>query len=156
MDKYQLPWWMQWLQAMAVLVIAAAGVWIAYRQATIAQGKLKLDRFDKRFAVFNAARNALVSVLQHGDINHKVLDTYNLGVVDAVFLFDDSMEAYLEDLRKRLAQLQFVCRQLDNENLSQERRTQLADRRTQIFENLQKEFDVLKEKFKPFLQLGAS
>ncbi len=58
MNAALLPAWVQVLllvlQALAVPVIAAAGVWIARQQMHIARVKLQHDLYDRRYAVFQA------------------------------------------------------------------------------------------------------
>src|SRR5437868_2082412 len=95
LDMYTLPWWMQWLQVFALIAIPAVGAWLAFKQVGIAAAKLNLDLYDKRFATFEATRTLLVAVLQHGDIQQKDLDEFNLKVADAIFLFDEDIEKYL-------------------------------------------------------------
>jgi hypothetical protein len=152
--SYQLPWWMQWLQAMAVIGIAGLGARIAYKQATIAEGKLKLDLFEKRFKVFDGARNALANVLRHGDIRPKDLDEYSAAVLDAVFLFNEEIEEYLEGLRKEMAGLYFINQQLEQAGDDDQKRAKYADAAYKKMTKLTDELPILKEKFKPFLKLG--
>jgi uncharacterized protein (DUF4415 family) len=154
MNSYQLPWWMQWLQAIAIIGIAGLGARIAYKQAIIAEGKLKLDLFEKRFKVFDAARNALVEVFRNGDIRTKDLDEYDAGVLDAVFLFNEEIESYLEGLRKEMAGLYFINRQLERAGDDDKKRAKYADAASNKLTALTDELQKLKERFKPFLKLG--
>ena len=47
MTNCSLPQWVSYLQALAVPIIAAAGMWIAARQMVIADEKLQIDAFDR-------------------------------------------------------------------------------------------------------------
>jgi hypothetical protein len=61
---YYLPWWMQWAQAIALIVISCLGSWIAYKQARIAAAKLNFDLYQKRFDVFEGARRLVTVTMQ--------------------------------------------------------------------------------------------
>jgi hypothetical protein len=50
-------WWLVGGQLATPIVVALLGAYFAYQQTSTAKRKLRLDHFDKRFAVFNAARN---------------------------------------------------------------------------------------------------
>ena len=50
------PHWTTLLSALLTPAVAVFGIFIAYRQWRLAQEKLKLDLFDKRFEVYEAAR----------------------------------------------------------------------------------------------------
>ena len=64
----QLPPWVFYLQALAVPIFAALGVWIAARQMLIANDKLRLDSFDRqyerRIALYEATRGILEQVFR--------------------------------------------------------------------------------------------
>jgi len=152
---YYLPWWMQWAQAIALIVISCLGSWIAFKQVRIAAAKLNFDLYDKRFKVFEAARQYLVLALQSNDVTPEHTNQFHLGVADAVFLFDKSIEEYLEEFRKKLAKLQMLNFQFRNlRDQEDERRGILADQLAEQAMVVNDEFDVLVLKFKPFLKLG--
>jgi hypothetical protein len=154
MDKYQLPWWMQWLQAIALILIPIGGAWLAFKQVCIAEAKLNLDLYEKRFNVFETARKLLAKAVQHANVDTLDIHEFNLGVLDAGFLFDDEIENYLDGLRERAARLKLLNSQLEAVVEDQKRRAKLADRQMRLLINLTEEIPVLKEKFKPYLRLG--
>lgn len=80
---YVLPWWMQWAQAIALIIISGLGAWIAFKQVRIASAKLNLDLYEKRFSVFNATRNLLILVVQDGDVDAKTVITFRLETTES-------------------------------------------------------------------------
>ena len=100
----ELPWWVAWvkegaadLAAPALAVFAAV---IAYKRSRIAAAKVKLDLFEKRFKVFDAARTLIVehsTVERISDEDHKV---FLRATSDAEFLFDGEVPEYLDSLSK--------------------------------------------------------
>jgi hypothetical protein len=79
------PYWTQVLSALLTPTIAVIVAIIAYRQWKTAQNRLKLDLFDRRFAVYDAARNLLSSVMTSGEAKNdemlKFLRSYARGQV---------------------------------------------------------------------------
>jgi hypothetical protein len=68
---YYLPWWMQWAQAIALILLSSVGAWIAVKQMRIATAKLNLDLYDRRFKVFEAGRRFLGYFMLEGAVNPK-------------------------------------------------------------------------------------
>jgi hypothetical protein len=151
---YTLPAWMQWLQALALIAISGLGAWIAFKQVRIGTAKLNLDLYDKRFRVFETARTLLVAIFQHGEVRQAEINAFNLGVSDAIFLFDESIDEYLVDLRKRVNILYLLRSETKAAEGNQERFSQLVDKSGEHFLKLVDELPILIAKFKPFLKLG--
>ena len=59
-----LPLWIQGIAAFATPMVALAVAYIAYRQWKTARDKLRLDLFDKRFAVFMDVRKIASETMQ--------------------------------------------------------------------------------------------
>jgi hypothetical protein len=106
----ELPAWVSYLQALAVPIIgvfigAFAGL-IAARQMWIADEKLRLDTFDKRYdrrvALYEATRKVLGSVFRQTIIPEEELQAYGLYTLDAQFLFDQEMFLYLREILQRI------------------------------------------------------
>ena len=157
MNAYVLPGWMQWAQAIALLVIPVVGALIAYKQWLIAAAKLNLDLYDRRFAVFEAARTLLLGVLQNGVTFSKDLNAFHVGIADAGFLLNDDIEKYFDQLSKKVWQLTILLQQktsLEQSNADDDARAKAADQMATAFTAIQKELPTLVAKFKPFLKLG--
>lgn len=149
-----LPVWVQWCQALLLLVISGLGAWIAYKQVRIATAKLNLDLYDKRFKVFEAARDFVVKVLQHADVENNDFPIFNIGVADAVFLFDGDVNEYLTGLRKSVAALHAMNSQLSAMNADDANRGALVDRIHELNIKFMTEYERLVTTFKPYLKLG--
>src|SRR5262245_41452405 len=107
MSACPLPLWIQWLQALAVPVIAAVGAWIALQQM-LARVKLRHDLYERRFAVYQAARKFLAEVLTYAAVADDALRAYVVGTSDSVFLFNDEISTYLEQIRNTAGRLRAV------------------------------------------------
>ena len=151
-----LPLWMQWVQAIALLVIAGLGSRIAYKQARIAVARLNFDLFDKRFAVFDAARRMLVDVVQSDHVDVGMVVKFNAETADAVFLFEQDVVDYLDKLRDKILLLRRLQVQEDaaDQYGQEEKRQRLVDSAADQHIELSKELPIMIEQFKPYLKLG--
>ena len=121
----QLPPWVFYLQALAVPIFAALGVWIAARQMLIANDKLRLDFFDRqyerRIALYEATRGILEQVFRE-TLTEADTRTYGLRALDAQFLFDTQMYKYLRDVHHHVEALRDARSAIESNIPNAERR----------------------------------
>ena len=96
-----IPLWLQYVQAVAVVTIAAIGARLAWKQVQIADVKLQHDLYDRRYRVFYAARTLLANIGLKGSASDDDVHAFMRDTSDAVFLFDDELPKYLEEMGKR-------------------------------------------------------
>src|SRR5216683_2547598 len=105
MPQSQLPLCVQYAQALGApllaVVIAGVGAWLAWQQVRIARVRLQHDLYDRRFAVFQAARKFLAEVMTQRYASDDQIRSYVVGTADAGFLLNDDIATYLEEIRKR-------------------------------------------------------
>jgi hypothetical protein len=147
-----MPEWVQWLQALTVPTIAGVGAFLAWQQVKIARTKLRHDLFDRRFAVFEAARKFLATLMRNGKMSLSDLGEYSAGVIDAQFLLNEEVHVYLVELRKRAAAMQALKDTAEPLPAGGEK-TKLVVRAGEELAWLVAQLDVLPSKFKPFLTL---
>ena len=87
---------MQAAQLIATIAIGGIAAVIAWRQWRTAQDKVKLDLFDRRFAVFMDARRLVSEASQLGKFTDPTLP--NEVVARGRFLFGSEIQAQLEGL----------------------------------------------------------
>ena len=140
------------MQAGGVALISVLGALIAYRQSRIAAAKLNLDLYDRRFKVFNAAREFATVVLLT-DIESNALPKFQASTIDAVFLFNEEIEKYLDEFGVKILKLQSSKTSLEHATTlkARERFTDEVGSQEKV---VTAEMDVLVDKFKPFLKLG--
>jgi hypothetical protein len=151
---YYLPWWMQWAQATALIVISYLGSWIAFKQARIAAAKLNLDLYDKRFKVFDAARHFLGEFLVEGTVSPQNIADLSVGTADAVFLFDDGVVKFIDSLRKTGIGINGKTTRLKGMDNDDSQRGNVVDQLAILEEGLSDQVERLTELFKPYLKLG--
>ena len=126
---------------------------LARSQRDIALDKLKFDLFERRFSVYEAARNFLVSILTTGKVEGDALLKFVSGMVEARWLLDESVARYLkEDLYAKALDLETLSAELEGLPVGEERNARVHER-GEIKRWLNDQFPVLDEKFSPFLKL---
>jgi hypothetical protein len=82
--------------AVVALVIGLIAAWIAYHQYRVARAKLRLDLFDKRYAIFLDTWKILSEIVSNGVQRTGGLSTpFNNHIPQAAFLFGPDIEDYL-------------------------------------------------------------
>ena len=99
----------QYVQAVGTpllaVVIAAFGAVLAWQQVKIARVRLQYDLYDRRFAVYEAARKFLAQVMAYGHPSNDDIRSYVVGSADAGFLLNNDIASYLEKIRDRGSRL---------------------------------------------------
>jgi hypothetical protein len=95
-----------WRIGQGQLSIADQQRQIAEQQAELAAVRLQHDLFDRRFAIYEAARTMLMEVFRRGDASNEALGIFLRDTQKAVFVFDQSLTDYLAELRKQAIFLQ--------------------------------------------------
>src|SRR5580658_1146849 len=126
MSEAALPLWLEYLKAVAVVLIPFVGAWIAWQQVRIARAKLHFDLYEKRFAVFEAARKLIVEAIAASNVSQSSLSTYTLGTADALFLLSDELEKYLVEIRSHAVRLSTMQHVVDSHPVGSEQRMDLA------------------------------
>ena len=147
------PHWTAYLSALLTPIVAVLGSFIAYRQWRTAQNKLKHDLFERRFAVFDAARKLLASIMTSGKAKDEELFKFLSGTREAKWLLNDDIAKYLEkELYHKAVHLQCLDSELEGVPVGDERSANVRNQ-TEIKLWLGKQFEVLDEKFSPYLRL---
>lgn len=116
------PHWTTYLSALLVPMVAVFGAFIAYRQWRTAQNKLKLDLFDRRLVVYEAARDYISSVMTSGKTTQEKEFEFLTGTRGAKWLFDDEIVQYLdEELWHKICALGCLQSELDGMPAGEER-----------------------------------
>lgn len=147
------PHWTTYISALLVPIVAIFGALIAYRQWRTAQNNLKLDLFDRRLVVYEAARDYISSIMTSGKTTYENEFELLTGMRGAKWLFDDKITYYLDkELWHKSCDLSCLQSELDGIPSGDER-----TRRLRAQANLKKWFlaqmKVPDGKFAPFLVL---
>lgn len=140
------------LQALAVPSIALLGTAIASAQAFIAWQKLKLDLFEKRFAVFEAYRKLMGAAIRNGTVPEPDLYEFGRGILNAELLFGDEVVEYLNSVRIAAIELNY-CRQMLADQATQDRPS-FANQSAALMRWLIGQDRVASQVFRPYLRFN--
>jgi hypothetical protein len=91
--------------SIATLFLSVAVVMIAWQQWRVADNKLRLDLFDRRYKVYDSTRKFLAVILREATFTLSQLAEFDIGTSDAEFLFGADVVDYLGQVRKRALHL---------------------------------------------------
>lgn len=147
------PHWTAYLSALLTPIVAVLGSLIAYRQWRLAQNKLKLDLFDRRFSVYDAARTLLASIMTSGKAKDDVIFKYMVATREAKWLLSPAVAEYLDkQLYHKALDLQCLASELEGVGVG-DVRTQNVRKQAEIKKWFMAQYEVLDEHFAPFLRL---
>lgn len=147
------PHWTAYLSALLVPTVAILGALIAYRQWRTAQNRLKLDLFDRRLVVYEAARDYISSVMTSGKTTNEKEFEFLAGIRGAKWLFDEDVTQYLDkELWRKICYLGCLQSELDGMPAGEER-TKNIRAQADLKKWLIVQMKVLDDKFAPFLKL---
>ena len=132
--------------------IAILAVYIAWQQHKINTDKLRLNLYDRRNRVFDGLMNLLGHIGQQRDVTDQQLYQFYAATNQSEFLFGEgNISEYLEEIRKKAIDLQYLEKRIKDQRLSQEERKKVVENSRKVFDWLEKQFEVSKNKFRKFL-----
>lgn len=105
-----------WCLGRGQLSIAQLQAGTAQQQAELAAIRLQHDLFDRRFAVYDATRELIRTVVQHGQATEQQIFDFRMKTRDAKFLLDDEISAYLEEFSNKAWDILMLESELDAAN----------------------------------------
>lgn len=161
-EPHWTVYWSAFATPFVALIAAAIAASIAYRQwktaaaaVTTAKSKLKLDLFERRFNVFQAASRLIVRMAQDTAHDDKAVAALLGETAGAEFLFDEKVNSYLVgELYVRTGnimrrQYEMLTAQTSDAKLF----NKLADEQMTELEWFEGQLDVWKDLTRPFLEL---
>ena len=165
------PHWTAYLSALLIPIVALIGLSIAFRQWSTARDKLKHDLFERRFSVFEVARNFCISMADLGKIEGDEGRKLSYKSSEAKWLLNQEISTYIAELLDKGMELDFLSSELydlyeknpgsqyvsvELERIPKPVHEEIATKRQTQERNMKwfhEQIDVLDEKFSPFLTL---
>lgn len=141
-------------QIASALTLGGAGLYFTTKQISISRDKLRLDHFDKRFAVYEAARRFLERATQQGRVSPQDENEFFAATRGATFLFkDQTVAAYLDTLRSRMIDLTMGREALGHPNPQLHEQTSKKYLEDQQW--LREQYEEIEGVFRDHLQLNG-
>jgi hypothetical protein len=90
-----------------ISVIGVITIYIAWKQWQTSKQKLILDRFDRRFKVFDEVRNTVISIMIKEKLSYDDFTKFDSATLEADFLFGPEIPEYIKEIRERGIKLKF-------------------------------------------------
>lgn len=133
------------------ILLAGFAAYIAFQQFRLGREKFKLDLFEKRFAVFDATRKFLSTILTEGHVDMQIVYEYRAGVAEASFLFDSDITEYLDEIDNKAIDLRALQDRM--KGLADDgKRNEYIDKELAAITWLSDRLVHLKVKFSPYLK----
>jgi hypothetical protein len=153
----QLALWVQHAQALgptvvAIIAAAIAG-YIALRQWWTAHDRLRLDVYDRRFAVYEATKNLISAATLQGQATPDDLAGFYDGIRGAEFLFDGDTRNFLMKIGDMAARARIIRARLDR-HPEHPHAGQLIDQEEDILDFLREQAPHLEALFGRYLDMS--
>jgi hypothetical protein len=139
------------LSAFLTPVLAVTAGYIAWQQHRTARSKLKLDLYERRFRVYRGVMNLLGAVVRNGATSHDDLAKFYVETDEKRFLLDDSLCAYLTEIREKAVKLRSVGMLIDSRQIAEERRSQAIEKDTELLQWFETQIEQVAQRFMKYL-----
>jgi hypothetical protein len=143
------------LSPVATLIVGLAIAFFAHQQWSIARHKLRLDLFEKRYNVYEATARFLSLIMSLANFNDDDLRAFNIGTMDAVFLYPKHIKDYLDEIRCRAMDMRTYQREFERLPVGDER-NKLVDQNHNEARWLNEQLTRLPTVFAPFLGFASA
>lgn len=109
---------MQIFSALLTPVIAVVTTYIAIQQYRTNRLRIRLELFEKRYAIYEGAKDFIILAVQDGDLTNEAFFKLNNETQDAFFLFDRHVDEYIDTLREKGARLKCLRDRLSDQSLA--------------------------------------
>ena len=137
------------LSALLTPVIAIIATWIAYQQWRTSEDVNKLNKYEKRYSVYQALKEALLEIGRESNISGKGRDKLTIKTGESVFIFDDDVVDYIKTFRENSLRIYQLNRNLLDGTGEAKK---LAKEREELEKWFQDQHQGLIDKFLPYLK----
>jgi hypothetical protein len=113
--------------------------------------------YNLRIPIYHSYRNYISSIMREGEVQLESYFKFLAETQEAIFLFDEIVQEYLDLIKKNSIDLRKVQRQLEARyNLDVDERNDLIDQEAKLFQVLSKSFDEGDKIFQNYLKIKPS
>jgi len=99
------PSWLEVLSGLLTPLIAVVTVYIAYQQYKLSKVQFRHESYERRLQVYKTVQRFLSEVGREGKTNFPRLSQFYSEASEAVFLFDPSVQKYIEEIYSKGVEL---------------------------------------------------
>jgi hypothetical protein len=138
------------LSAAATFIVGLSVAFIGFQQWRLARHKFRLDLFEKRYRVYEAAAQFLSVIMAEANFRDEDLRMFTLGTRDAIFLFPKRITDHIHQIRCRALDMRLFQTQFEHLPVGEERSTLVAQNTNEL-KWLLRQMKELATTFEPYL-----
>lgn len=141
--------------ALAVPVIGFLGVYIAWKQWKTAAYRYRMDLFEKRFEIYEATIDFILSIRGGGQVSDQCLAVFKEKTLPVRFLFNDEVADYIAQIRSQALDAQTFSQEAEGMGASPEKlefQRKSSEARKWLYQQLDEA--ELNKRFRKSLDLG--
>jgi hypothetical protein len=132
---------------------------IPWPDTVLAKGKtskkrsvpISVELYDRRLKIYHFARDLIIHVIRYASVDLQRATQFAADTDEALFLYDESVDAYLSELYKKAVRLRTLGVLLENAPIG-DQRSSLAVQEGEIVLWFSEQLGELRRKVQPFLQ----
>lgn len=132
-------------------VIGLVTLYIAYQQWRTNKNQLRLNLFDRRYAVFIAVMKLVEVIAKTGEVSGDQLREFLLATKGALFLFDQKTQDYCDQLSKHAIAIKVDEVMLSTTVVPSDLREKVDARSLERLNWFNDEANKIQKRFRPFL-----
>ncbi len=132
-------------------LIATIVAWTGYQQHLLTKERLKLDLFEKRFAVYKGVQRFLSVILSNATYSLDEFFEFRRDTQDGTFLFGKDIPKYISEIDSKALKMKAKAEEFKDLPKG-EKRTELVKQEIQLLSELTDELPKLKDVFAPYLR----
>ena len=135
------------------LIIGGIVAYVAVQQHKTSRDNYRLNLYDRRFSVYEGAKNFISHVVQKADVGNAELLEFQRVTHEAVFMFDNDIFEYLKLLYDNGVELDFLKATLDDSGLTDsEKRAKIIHKRGELIKWFNSQFKELRTNMYPYMK----
>jgi hypothetical protein len=145
--------------ALLVPTIAIVGLYVAYKQHQINQQRLKHELYDRRVILYKEMKIYFAEITARGtSISYDRIMKMNYDIGEAIFLFDNNINKWVEEIYSKSMDICLLEKQIYNENgigtLSpRDDRKRIVDKQNKLLKWIRSQEKELEPLFRKYLAL---
>lgn len=157
MGTTPLPLVIQYAQALGptlvAIIVGAIAFFIQFRMWKNAENKLKIELFDRRFAVLQSFNKSRSKALVSGEIADADLNDFDIALSESYFLFDKKTNEFMQKLRDKLVFLMVYDMKTINESGLD--RKNLIEKKYEYKMAILHSYTEMRNVMRPFLDMSS-
>ena len=138
------------LQGFLTPIIGVAVVYVAWQQYKTNRKKFRLDLYDRKLKVFEGLTTLLQHIVRQNTATGVQVQQYKMATLEAVFLFNEDIVNYLNEVKSKVHKLQSANKIIDAK-LPAEKQTKASSEQSDLLDWFNIQLTKSTDKFREYM-----